>query len=320
MDIGLLISETDLQKNLTLDSLKLASIEQTFEFTAAYQEGQMPRHMQKQVNLALAKLDDKAQQLLGETDIDSSAYGFVRTNEHLYKTEDIIGSELTDYVKWKPNQSMSDAAHYGLPPKTYEGADFPKLRDSMNMHFDETSKRVYNTSEVWAAQSQKGQYYIDVSNYAEMRKEVLNRIEGREVRSVGTVLVDRMALEDAINENVNSLPLFMDADGNIPQWRQDIVDMVGKEDSQYIADYAGDNIAEGSFNKIADVVHQQIHQEVFSYTFKSPLADVEMTERSVEGTTRLKAANDLMAEVQRHIKIAEEKISYEDTRERDVRI
>ena len=121
------------------------------------------------------------------------------------------------------------------------------------------------------------------------------------MRPVGTVLVDRMALEDAINENVNSLPLFMDANDTIPQWRQDIVDMVGKADSQYIADYAGDNIA----------------KEVFSYTFKSPLADVEMTERSVEGTTRLKGANDLMAKVQRHLKIAEEKISYEATRERD---
>ena len=141
---------------------------------------------------------------------------------------------------------MSDAAHYRLPPKTYEGADFPKLRDSMDMHFDEAKKRVYKTCEVWTAQSQKGQYYIDVSNYAEMQKEVLSRIEGREVRPVGTVLVDRMALEDAINENVNSLPLFMDANGTIPQWRQDIVDMVGKADSQYIADYADDNIA-GSF-------------------------------------------------------------------------
>ena len=40
----------------------------------------MPRHIQKQVNLALANLDDKAQQLLGEADTDSSAYGFVRTN------------------------------------------------------------------------------------------------------------------------------------------------------------------------------------------------------------------------------------------------
>ena len=303
---------------LTLKSMQVASIEQTLKFSGDFQESQLPRQTLNKINNSLMSLDEKTNELL-ETEVsDRAVIGFVRVNENQVLPERIFGAELADFVKWKANPLLSEDAKYGLPASTYKGSEFANLRPSERFHVDTDNEKYYSTVDIHTIQSQKGDFYVEVGSWQQARETIVPNIEPRENRRVGTIMVDRTAIEKLLTRDANALPLFMDADGNIPEWRMEITNdkLTSKDDILEMADHAADNIAEYAGNIMADVVHQNLYLENFTYTFKSPIADVEMTDRAIEGTTRLNATTELYQEIDRHIKIADEKLDHE--RGRDV--